>query len=390
MKKFLLCFLLMPWILNAQEPYRQLLITETFMQASYEYSYYELTNMGNTAINLKEFKLASNYAENVLQTPEVPWKPNGAARSMWLPDRILNPGESFLMTGAYDFGPRIYKINPDAPGADEQPMNPKWYDLADMLVHFPEEAGDETDSVTWGNSLFSLSGSNNFVYLQHNFAEGDSAVIDQYGGVVIDLDDNTGRDVAGVAQATRRGPAMRKFKIKTGNLDFANARGVGYDDSEWIAIPYIIKNHWRDPWWTAGNHGNYVLDENTLESTVINVDFAAKKLTVPWGIGRLDDIMNYFVRKPGIAWHYHLNSIREDSLYRSVRTGDKLEIMVCGNELTTATFDIVVNPPTSADNIAIPKDYANTQLPGSPLTPITTRAQQGILTWPREIGRAHV
>ena len=384
MKKFLLCFLLLPWILNAQEPYRQLLITETLNQGAYGYTYYELTNMGNTSINLKEFKLGGNYVQSVLQTPELPWRPNGTSHLMRLPDFVLNPGETFLMTEAYDFGPAVYKQNPYAQGAIEQPMNPKWYDLADALVHMPEVAGDETDSVTWGNALFSLWGSDNFVWLQHNYTPEDSAVVDQFGGVIITgIPDTQGRDVSGVSQATRRGPIMRKFKFKNGNLDFANARGVGYDDSEWIALPYLIKNTWRDPWWTAGNHGNYVLDANTLESTVINVDFAAKKLTVPWGIGRLDDIMNYFVRKPGVAWHYHLNSIREDSLYRSVRTGDKLEIMVCGNELTTAIFDIIVSPPTSADNTIMPLDYANTRLPGTPLTPITTRTQQGILSWPR-------
>jgi hypothetical protein len=56
-------------------------------------------------------------------------------------------------------------------------------------------------------------------------------------------------------------------------------------------------NSWRKLWWTVGNHGPYVLDENTLESDVIDVDFAGKTLTVPWGVGRLDDIMNYFEEK---------------------------------------------------------------------------------------------
>lgn len=383
MKKILLLILLFSGIAQAQEPYRQLLITETFNQGAYGYTYYELTNMGDKTINLSEFKLGANYSQSVLQTPEVPWKPNGSAFLMRLPDYILKPGQSFLMTEAYDYGPKTYKQDPYAKGANEQPMNPMWYDLADMLVHMPEEAGDETDSISWGNNIFSLWGSDNFVFLQHNFTEGDSAVIDQFGGVILPgIPDTQGRDVAGVSQATRRGPCMRKFKIKNGNLDFANARGVGYDDSEWIALPYLIKNTWRHPWWTAGNHGNYILDENTLESDVIEVDFAFKKLTVPWGIGRLDDIMNYFKKKPGVAWHYHLNPVREDSLYRSVRAGDKLEIIVCGNEMTTATFEIIVLPPTNADNIVIPLDVPNPVTPGI-ISPITSRTQAGILAWPR-------
>ena len=113
MKKILLSFLLFAGILNAQEPYRQLLITETFNQGAYGYTYYEFTNMGDQAINLNEFKLASNYSQSVLQFPEIPWRPNGV-RWMWLPDYVLNPGETFLMTEAYDFGPAVYKQNPYA------------------------------------------------------------------------------------------------------------------------------------------------------------------------------------------------------------------------------------------------------------------------------------
>jgi len=66
---------------------------------------------------------------------------------------------------------------------------------------------------------------------------------------------------------------IRKFSVKTGNLDFANARGVGEDDSEWIVVLEPNQNGWRTPMWTVGNHGDFYLDEKTLVSTVADVDF---------------------------------------------------------------------------------------------------------------------
>ena len=155
---------------------------------------------------------------------------------------------------------------------------------------------------------------------------------------------------------------------------------MAYEDSEWIVLPNSGDN-WRDTWWVTGNHGNYVLNENTLESDVIGVDFASKKLTVPWGIQRLDDIMHYMKKKPGIAWYYTLNGNTQDSLYRSARTGDKLEIIVCGAEKQSAIFDIVVSPPTADANIVVPMAHRNISL--NPAAPIVTGIQNGVLDWPR-------
>ena len=103
-----------------------------------------------------------------------------------------------------------------------------------------------------------------------------------------------------------------------------------------------------------GNHGDYNLDATTLESDVIDIDFVNKKLTVPWGIRRGDGIMQHMKRKPGIAWKYVLNSNYEDSLTFAARTGDKLTVYVCGNDLDVATFDIEVATPATSANIVVP------------------------------------
>jgi hypothetical protein len=364
-------------MLKAQEPYRQLLITEAVV-FDWGDNYFEFTNMGDKAINLKEFKFGAR-----LYVPENLDSIGGWATTtkFTLPDYILQPGKSFVICPAYDFAVEQYALNPYLPGANERPMKLDIYNVSDLLVHYTENFGDATDSIdVVREATVRLWGGNTTIFLEHHFAEGDSAVVDQFNGVN-DGVDRGGRDVAGVTLATNRGPCMRKFKIKTGNLNFADARGVGADDSEWIALPYATTNEWRKTWWTVGNHGNYVLDANTLESDVIGVDFANKKLTVPWGISRLDGIIENMKMKPGVAWNYILNANKEDSLYRSVRTGDRLAIMVCGNELTTDTFDIVVSAPTSGTNIVAIMDHQNPD--DGTVIPITYNTQNGKLGWPR-------
>jgi hypothetical protein len=90
--------------------------------------------------------------------------------------------------------------------------------------------------------------------------------------------------------------------------------------------------------------------------------------------------MRHMVKKPGIAWSYQLNNNYGDSLYRSAQTGDKLTIYVCGNELQTETFDIVVEEPTNNANIVIPIDHS---IPLQAGGAATNNTQKGILGWPR-------
>jgi hypothetical protein len=224
-------------------------------------------------------------------------------------------------------------------------------------------------------------------------SETDSVVIDQVGGVFNNdcRNQDIGYAVAGVEGAVSNSILVRKYSIKTGNLDFANAKGVGLEDSEWMPIPRQLggdQGSYRRLFWTVGNHGDYVLDENTLESDVVDIDFAGKTLTVPWGIRRGDGIMELMKQKPGVAWQYNLNSITADSLYESVRTGDQLTIYVVGSDLHTATFDIVVNEPANNVNMVVPvahMDIASVQRGEA----IRGGTQNGILDWPRVTTHDH-
>ena len=405
--KILLFFLLTSTFLNAQVVCEypegvntSLVITEARMR--YNNAYLEITNMGDEPVQLGEFKLGSmppwSRANRIYDLCDASQWFVDTQDYMFLPNRTLQPDSSFVITAAFEFGPKFYKQHMGRLGGSERPKQIGLYEIADKLLHRQESINGVVypgDSVTTaendpetlyprGNYALVLNGPQaTALYLEHHYTDGDSAVIDQIGGVF----DNNGRntsnqdyDVAGVAGGLASAVLVRKFTVTNGNIDFAAGRGVNIDDSEWlpIEIPEGYDN-WRDVWWITGNHGNYILDENTLESDgTMDVDFAGKTITVPWGTRRLDDIMRHMKKKPGVAWNYHLNTNVEDSLYRSAQTGDKLIVYVVGNELQIDSFDVVVNEPTADDNIVIPIDHRRDE-PG----PVTFNTQDGILGWPR-------
>ncbi len=377
-----------------------LVITEARFNSTSD-AYLEITNLGSEPVRLSDYKFGTlnvwSRSSQVNDLCNDAWYTT-SGDFLYLPDKMLDPGKSFVITNAYDYSPRHFRNGLGRNGGTERMKQPELVQIADKLIHAEEIINGikyEEDSVTLASNDTETLINKGFypwifnniqgktLFIEHHYTEGDSAVIDQVGGVF----DGGGRnvpytwyDVAGVIEGFKNTVVVRKSTVKNGNIDFANARGVGLDDSEWIPLEMPEGyNVWRDLWWTVGNHGAFVLDENTLESTndAIQVDYANKKITVPWGTRRLDEIMRSMKKRPGIAWNYELNPAFEDSLYRSARNGDRLTVMVAGAALQSATFDIEVKEPTADDNIVVPIDHPASE------GPITPRTQNGILSWPR-------
>ena len=301
LKLLLFIFLLSCGILNAQNDTIKTLIFTQYSAGGDVGWHTEITNVGNEAIQMGDFKLVKldPYVEfQIFDEVNDEWGPN--PNYFFFPERLLQPGESYVITGAVDFGPAQYKKRVPGFQGTEQEKNPEWYEVADLLIHWKEyrSTPQDIDSVTtampnskgWGNISGILGhwrGRDGF-YLEQHLPNGDSVVVDQVNGV-FDNDgknqDAGGYDVAGVALASGTHTIVRKFNVKSGNLKFRDARGVGEDDSEWMVVPKEV-SQFRDIYWVHGNHGDYNLDENTLESDIIDVDFASKVITVPWGVRR--------------------------------------------------------------------------------------------------------
>ncbi len=349
LKLLLFALMLSSGVLYAQDTIRTLIITEARMDRA-DNSYVEITNVGTTPIQLANFEFGRVGAWTVPYSP-------GVNEYIMLPERVLQPGESFTIACVLDFTEEQYPLKPDY--YNERITKKEMWTLPDLKIHMPEPTGDATDSITPKYQVMETWNGRETWYLEQHLSDIDSVVVDQVGGVFDESDgtnaDTGGYDVAGVTQATNRAILMRKFIVKQGNTTFV--RGVGNDDSEWIAVPHLVGN-WepnRAVFWTFGNHGDYKLDENTLVSDKADIDFANSTITVAWGVRNQDAFMHAFEQKPGIAWHYDLSTAREDSAYMSAREGDKITLYVIGSQYQTKTFDIKVAPATADANIVVPK-----------------------------------
>lgn len=368
-------------LLMAQDTIKTLIITEAKLDRA-EQSYAEITNVGTEAVNLSNFEFGRISPWNGLEDPNVEdrlWpvycpQPNNQV-IVRLPDVTLAPGESYVIAAVSDYTEEAYARDVDKMGYSldwtDYFVNPRMMKLIDLEVHIKEsKTGDPTDSISQSSnrllnypSVMETWNGRDVWYIRHHISATDSAVVDQVGGTVIDAD-NTFPDggrhaVAGVPAATNTCYLIRKHSVTQGNLTFV--QGVDITDSEWIPIPFLFRDNYqeryRGPLWTVGNHVNATLDESTLvsDNPEIDVDFAQKILTVPWGIRNNDSIMYQFHYVPGLAWHYDYAESHEDSAFSSIRTGDVLTVYACGNTLQTGVFALQVLPPADNEARVVPK-----------------------------------
>lgn len=354
LRLLLFMFLMSNGVLFAQDTINTLIISEAHMYRA-DASYIELTNMGTVAVDLQNFELGrvSPWDNPFPWTAETTF----GGQSIRLPEKMLQPGESYVIAVVLDFIEKMHAVDPDhyGPRVTQKQM----WEWADLKLHASEPNGNELDSITPGWQVMESWGGRDCYYIEQHLANGDSVVVDQVGGV---FDNPDGRnydrsyDVAGVTGATGNSILVRKFNVKVGNLNFADARGIDVEDSEWIPIPlpYSDMHPNRSPYWTVGNHGDYNLNANTLVSDKIDVDLVNKKINANWGTRNFDDFMYAFEQKPGIGWQYNLSPEHEDSAYVSARNGDKITIYVAGNDADIETFDIVVAPATAGANWVLP------------------------------------
>lgn len=366
-QRFLLLLLLISGMLYAQEPYRNLIISEIRGNDIY-WNYVEITNMGNKTVNLAEFELGNN-------TPWVsPWGVP-ADRRVRLPKHQLAPGESFLVISVDDVPLRIWPLDP-LKYIGSRTATPEIRQRAHMEIHAPSSAWGswpQHDSISpAGYNVFNNWGGYNAMFLRHYFketaTERDSAVIDthnaSFNSATSPFKAVAPSDVAGITGGTYTRIQVRKFNIKEGTGDavdsWSRVAGVDIQDSEWLPLRFPHNDFniaQKKEFWTLGNHGNYTLGTHSLKpkaaSTV--VDFANKTITVPWGTRNMSFFTDNFEYSPGIAWFYSLSANKEDSAFVNARTNDTISFYAVGNTLQEIKFRIIALPSTSADNLVVPK-----------------------------------
>ena len=358
-------------LLNAQEAYRQLIITEARLSGQ-PMSYIEITNVGDQEINLGEFELGtvSPWTSRVGYDPDEPlppledWFNVGENHRMMLPDTILQPGASWVIASASTWRLGMERRDPFVNRWRATRLD--YHDLADYQMHYPEPPSTPPvkDSVDPKYRVLEVWNGRDCWYLRHHFMNGDgekdSVVVDQVGGV-FDQANGTNADrsysVAGIAGATNTHKLIRKATVTTGNLNFNLGRGFSLEESEWMPIPNKGSRH--HSMWHVGNHGSFVFDKDAFVSETVEMDWDAGVITVPWGVQRDDSLVFQFDKVPGLAWYYRYVPNHADSAYLSARTGDTVRFIMLGDEMQVKEFHIEVLEPGEDANIVIPKKSPN-------------------------------
>jgi hypothetical protein len=385
-------------------PYRQVIFSEVYVAGALN-SYAEITNVGDSTVNLKEFNLwgcrePSNNVSQVVRDEEgnlinvyySNWlQPN----KNWvnLPDQLLKPGESFLISNVFDGtywnGTLIQREEMVA----KQPHmfihvseNPADTTIANS--YYPEYQNFNFDSLStqgtissygWGSPV-DLQHYNLIMMLHHRIYEDgfavDSVLIDGIGHVFNGLRGGVSYPtIAGVAQAPVNHIIVRKSDVKYGNLNWDLSRGVSAEDSEWLLIP---KYNNRKIWTTVGVHGNFTV---SATSETVNIDLNAQTITVPWGIYKIQNgdslIQHHINLGPGIAWNYtNDGSNFESGGHTIAQTSDTLTLYATGDVLDIKKLRVIVEQPAANETRVFPR--RSLIYPTNPADPLDTLRWGGI------------
>ncbi len=377
--KLLLFLLFASCVAVAQQPYRNLIFSEVNI-SQHHWSYFEMTNMGDKTIDLSEFEVGVvgpwtapwTTADTVTGSP-------GANYKFRLPQKMLAPGESYLVSTWWNLPQTLKTVDPER-WLGNQKTSDIMMQKADLLVS-PDESGQfgsgwsAWDTITPGWRLLEVWSGRDAWYIRHHYSETDSVVVDAFNACF----DNTTSpfkitgpsDAAGITGATQENILIRKFGIKEGVGEawdtWTLAKGVDMTDSEWLPCPlfptgsadWVWGNPERLEFWTLGNHVNALLNPVTLQSSTVRQDWAAGTLTVEYGIRKCDGLMKQFEYRPGIAWFYKNSPSRADSAFNSVRTGDTLIVYAFGTTRIEKKFALIAAPPGPGAKVVIPKNGFN-------------------------------
>lgn len=332
------------------------LIISEWRGDSWATAYIELTNMGDTAIDLRKMAVRSlpggkdhwtfDYTEGSSnETMAIMFD----SLQMSVEDYTLEPGEIFLMAPHYD------EVREDG-----DPIHrPELIAMADY-IGYKKETKIENDTFNYGERFFRQWGGypvGVFVAVRvadtaPPFYKQEWVLVDNVNG---DRDPVSGEiglgftSVAGFPEATNEAVLVRKHTVTKGTREgeWTAAAGDDISNSEWIPIKHDDNNPGGKVFKTAGNHGNFAMDVTGGNGTVVDLNNGT--LEVPWGALRGEDIIdNEVILGPGMAWTYQNYSEEGDSLldindwsYNKIAMpGDVITVYACGDDLDKTELTI--------------------------------------------------
>jgi hypothetical protein len=395
---------------SMEVPYRQVIFSE--VHAAGASSYVEITNVGDSTVNLKEFNFF-NSTEGSISVSEVVRDeegnilnvyytnlignqgPGGNDGRFWihLPDQLLKPGESFLISEVHD---RTYPTGVLIQREELVAKQPQMFihaheilnawDTTIVKSNYPEYLNFDFDSVSTAGistiynsprTVMSKRVSDRMMLHHRIYEDGvavDSVLIDgvkhifgdQFGPLQGSIFSPT---IAGVEDALANHIIVRKSDVKYGNRNWDLSRGVSAEDSEWLLIPRFYN---RKIWTSVGVHGNFSV---SATSETANIDLNAQTITVPWGVYKTNNgdslIQHHVDLGPGIAWNYADDGSNFESGGHTIaQTGDTLTLYATGDVLDIKELRVIVEQPAANETRVFPR--RNLVYPEDPDDPLDT------------------
>jgi hypothetical protein len=344
----------------------KLIITEVRPDARAS-AYVEITNMGDTAIDLEPFTLHSvfyntrctEYSDSAISFNRLNEAVNSQIGKIHLKG-ILQPGESFVVANVWDQNDARGSGIPNHNTAIAMKGN-QFAHLEEALnlngwINKPEWQTYGRDSVSTGIHEF-LHAEATAGYLIHwvyqvDSITTDSTYIDNFNHFWYPDENNAiGFNVSskgpwifpigGVEDAMTNNVMVRKSNVTVGNLNWNQSRGTDASTSEWLVIP----KNWSTnmAFNSVGVHGNFDLDFSVKDPSKIIVD--DRTISVPWELVRGDSIIRHFNLGDGMTWGYDMVGVFEDSASYIVRPGDKFGLYAVGTRVNKMEFTLQVREP---------------------------------------------
>ena len=354
----------------------RLIITEVRPDAESQ-AYVEITNLGDTAINLEPFAIHSvysstrclEYSDSAITFNRANLAVDETLGKVYLKG-IIQPGQSYVVATVYDAdnirhsGIPLHNIALAQKG-NQFVHRDETFNLYGW-INKPEWQCYGKDSISARKQLLrSGTTAGYLIHWKYTKADGskDSTYIDQFNHFWYPDEstnplnrNNKGFNIfpiSGVVDAMTTSVMVRKSNINKGNLNWNQSRGVDATTSEWLVVP---KNTSKEmAFTTVGVHGNSALNYTSKDPAMIQVDNGAKTISVPWQMVRGDSLARYFNLGQGMSFGYKQNAVFADSASYTARTGDMFSFYAVGTELQQADYTLQVREPASDLAVVFPK-----------------------------------
>ena len=300
-------------------------------------TYLELTNLGDQAVDLSDYRLIGQRNDATYPALKI-------TRMSHLDlSGTLEPGQSYLIMGFYKYKNSVKGV----------------MDRADSLTHHNKQLAQ---MATIKYSINTISGQYPFLVgrgydilgADWNYNFSLAKVIGDTAEVIVDVFDQLYAEsgaatIAGHQRAARNFTVVRKhFKNGRtyGSTDFKISAGSeAAGASEWMLTPRFRGSTSHLPTTIGSHNTNSTYGISAIDGSDVTIDEAEAIIYLPWGTYKGDSIMTYIKANADMAWEYKANTVLEELVSNLAHTGDTITFYHCGADVTIKSYHIEVLEP---------------------------------------------